>query len=292
MKLEFVEFCVCCGSNKISKSPSILMPFVSDRALNIKPLKIDKSFGLKTIPNGVSYQFVNSSLCKECGLLFCDLRFNDEQITNLYSGYRGLAYNRLREKYEPGYTKQNSKMKKGISYVSEREEFIEKFLQKKSSLNILDWGGNDGKNTPFNNFSNNVFLYDPSDIDIKSKNNIQRVNKNTFSKYKYDLITCNHVLEHIPFPIDTLKLFAKVLKKKGIVYIEVPCEKIVETSLPLMPDPVKKKYWHEHINFFSEKSLIKLLTSSGYEVVNIAISKTYAEGNFDSFWKIVARLKH
>lgn len=291
MKLEFIEFCVCCGSDNITKSPAILMPFVSDRALNIKPLKIDKSFGLKTIPNGTSYQSVNSTLCNECGFLFCDLRFNDTQIKNLYTGYRGRAYNNLRDKYEPGYSKQNSKMKKGISYISEREDFIEKFLRKKSLLNILDWGGNDGKNTPFNNINNNVFLYDPSEIELKIKNKIHRVDKNTVSNYKYDLITCNHVLEHIPFPKDTLKLFSKVLKKNGIVYIEVPCEKIIETSLPLNPDPSKKKYWHEHINFFSEKSLIKLFISSGFDVVDIAISKTYAEGNFDSFWKIVTKLK-
>jgi hypothetical protein len=49
--------------------------------------------------------------------------------------------------------------------------------------------------------------------------------------------------------------------------LEVPLEAIFQEQKTSLPRGRKKKHWHEHINFFSQKSLVKLVQSCGLEVL-------------------------
>lgn len=46
----------------------------------------------------------------------------------------------------------------------------------------------------------------------------------SFSNKSFDIITCNHTLEHSPNPEQVLSEIYRLLKKNGIVLIEVPIE--------------------------------------------------------------------
>ena len=64
------------------------------------------------------------------------------------------------------------------------------------------------------------------DIDVSTNaDKIKKIhildNINSF-KHKFDVITMFHVLEHIPYQIDTLKVLKSKLKNKGKIIIEVP----------------------------------------------------------------------
>jgi hypothetical protein len=58
------------------------------------------------------------------------------------------------------------------------------------------------------------------------------------------------------------------MSKSTKLFIEVPFE-----SLMISGDEDKilsmKRHWHEHINFFSEKSIKTLITNAGFEVLNL-----------------------
>jgi len=287
MKFIQSEQCLCCDSRDIKSSPAVLMPFVAHRIFGYEPIEIDATWELQTIKNGVLYTRVNSLCCQNCGFLFLDLRFTENQTIRLYDNYRDKNYEELRDSYEPGYKKRNSNLVEGINYLEERESFIKPFLGSQDSLNILDWGGNDGLNTPFNRKHNNIFLYDPSEVKSIDVDKIRKVNLNNFDEHEYDLIVCNHVLEHVTYPDEVLNNFKKVLLKGGHIYLEVPRERLVAESNSLIPDYIKKRHWHEHINFFTEKSLIKLFEKTDLNICSIELSNTDAPGNFDSFWKII-----
>ena len=142
--------CVCCGSKALAKSPAILMPFVAHRVFGWKPVVIDDSWGLKTIRNGTAYTICNSVYCSDCGFLFLDIRFSEEELKSLYDGYRDKQYTDLREIYEPGYTTRNDSLNAGINYIADIETFLSPYLS--FPISILDWGGDTGKNTPFTPF--------------------------------------------------------------------------------------------------------------------------------------------
>jgi hypothetical protein len=244
--------CVCCDSQNLASSPAILMPFVSHRALNCPPAVIDESWGLKTIPNGTAYQLASSLLCEDCGLLFLNIRFSDLEMNRLYRNYRDEEYTELREQYEPGYRIRNQCLLEGGTYLDVVEDFLKPYVT--NNFTVLDWGGDTGKNTPFKSVAQHVDIYDVSGIDPAP--GITRVDKHTATTKKYSLIVCMQVLEHTPFPETVLLDIKKAMSEKTILYLEVPNEDLIRSGTP--NPQAAKRHWHEHINFFSHKSIFAL----------------------------------
>lgn len=222
--MKLATECICCGSNELDKWKAEVMPFVADR---------------------VSLDFVdcNSLRCRNCGVTFLDLRYDDDQIKALYKGYRDEDYIAQRERYEDGYRLRQIGFSGGLPYVAQIEEFLASYPHSK----ILDWGGGSGINTPFREISADV--YDISGVQPE-------YGKLTDRPGKYDLIVFANVIEHTPNPGKELERIKKHLKKGGILYIEVSLD-----------DATDKKRWHEHINIFTGQSLLKLAKRCGLDVI-------------------------
>ncbi|MBN1592196.1 MAG: class I SAM-dependent methyltransferase [Candidatus Coatesbacteria bacterium] len=81
----------------------------------------------------------------------------------------------------------------------------------------------------------------------------------------YDIVTSNHVLEHIVQPVEFMKEIRRVLKSDGFACIEVPGE---FDNLPYMlnslMDTIKtRSTFSPHINYFDIMSLRNLFQKSG-----------------------------
>lgn len=253
--------CVCCGSEELDRSPAVLMPFISHRVYNWAPVEIDASWGLKTIKPGYAYSLCNSLQCQKCGFLFLDIRFSPQEMEYLYRDYRGVEYTQLREHYEPGYTNRNNELNKGINYLKEVENFLLPYTGTPSS--ILDWGGDTGINTPFSSSAKTVHIFDISEKSVIPR--AQRVSRKEADQNDYDLIACCGVIEHVPYPEKLLNDIRSVMSKKSLLYVDAPFEKIMHDK---RADACRqKKHWHEHINFFSEKSLEILADRCGLKII-------------------------
>jgi len=281
--MQIATACICCNSARLYSSPAILMPFISHRIFNWRPTLISEKWKLNTIKSGKAYSVCNSLLCMDCNLLFLDMRFDDQELGKLYYNYRDENYSNLRNKYEPGYKLINKVQNLPINYVKKVENFLSPFFT--SSINILDFGGDDGKNTPFKDTQNLIHIYDISKK--PSVKNLKKVNKSNMLK-KYNLVILSQVIEHVSYPQLIINEIKKLLNKNSILYIELPLEKLMNKMW--RGREVKKKeqlmclknkrHWHEHINFYSKKSLIKLFNSCGLKIIkmNILPIKVYKSG--------------
>jgi hypothetical protein len=252
------------------------MPFVAHRTFGWEPVTIDNTWGLSTIKNGKAYSICKSLYCDDCGLLFLDIRFSENELSNLYEDYRGKEYNQLREKYEQGYTLRNINLNAGITYIKDIEDFLISHLI--FPISILDWGGDTGKNTPFKDKTETFDIYEISNK--KVIDGAKRVSKKEVNSKKYKLIVCSNVLEHVPYPSDLLSDIIKSMDKESILYIEVPIESVTlnhQSDLHIL-----MKHWHEHINFYSEKSLYSLVENVGLEVKEFKRLQVKDVGQ--SFW--------
>lgn len=278
--------CLCCGSTELIRSPAIIMPFVADRALDSPPVLIDESWGLATIPKGVAYSLCHSLGCKKCGFIFLDLRFSDAEMSMLYKDYRGEEYTTLREKYEPGYRARNVSLNNGVSFIKEVEDFLAPHLT--FPAKILDWGGDTGVNSPFASSRSLLHIYD-----ISNKSVIEgavAVDLETVKQNNYSLLVCSQVLEHVPYPAEILQSIAGVVSSDTVVYIELPVEKIILQEHDVGQAVLKKRHWHEHINFFTEHSLKSLLNFCGFEVLELKISGVPMNGGLIKIYQLAAKL--
>jgi len=262
---RIAQQCPCCTNSDLSSSPAILMPFISHRAFNWTPVEIDDSWGLNSIKNGYAYSICNSLLCKKCGFLFLDIRFTDDETSRLYANYREEEYTKLRDFYEPGYAARNDDLNIGYGqkYVKDIECFLKPHLE--LPVSILDWGGDTGKNTPFKDKNKLFDIYDISNNEPIEEAKI--ISKEEAYTNEYDLIICSNVLEHVAYPHKILEEIIPCMDNDSLLYIEVPHENLIineKNNLHL-----KKKHWHEHINFYTLESLKSLIDNSGLELIDV-----------------------
>lgn len=163
---------------------------------------------------------------------------------------------------------ENEKLFRNI--FTKRFELINRYINKKEK--VLDIG-----------CSNGVFLdickehgwqtygVEPSLSGKESERKGHKVSrfffeKSTFPKAYFDLVIMNHTLEHFKDADFVLKKINSILKKDGILFIDVPnagglLSKIMGDKWPYrLPD--------EHKYQFTKDSLTKYITYNGFKIVH------------------------
>jgi hypothetical protein len=264
--------CICCLSDNLLKSQSVLSPFFSYKLFNYKPFKIRKN-QFRDLSPGTSYYLSCSVECLNCSMLFLDLRFFDNELKLYYKNYQSKSFFQQRIKFEKSF---NLRLKKfnnsGIIssgktyYISNLEEYIKEIAGEPNIM--LDYGSGEGKGTLFKkNKQVKKILYDPFQ-NKKSNFVISNKEKNVKEKkIQFDLIILRNVLEHVSFPKEVLNIIKKISCKKTFFFIEVPKEKILNNYKRKFMYK-KKKIWTEHINIFTKESLLKLIRINNFKLID------------------------
>jgi len=75
---------------------------------------------------------------------------------------------------------------------------------------------------------------------------------------KYDIITLNKVIEHVPNPLDMLIKARESLNPNGFIYIEVP-----DGEVAVKYGPGREEFFIDHFHIFSLSSLNNLILQAG-----------------------------
>jgi ubiquinone/menaquinone biosynthesis C-methylase UbiE len=102
-----------------------------------------------------------------------------------------------------------------------------------------------------------------------------------FQDESYDFVWARHVIEHSIFPYFTLAEFARVLRKGGLLYLEVPAP---ETSCHHERNP-------NHYSVLNSSAWTSLLERSGFSILeNAHFSFTTGMGP-DEYWGFICTKK-
>ena len=263
--------CEICANPLIFSANVVVSPWI--RSLGVNRKRVSK------------YMY-----CGTCSSGFFDYRYSDDEMSRIYSNYRGENYLNIRLKWEPWYNKAFNEEHDSAEFISMRQESLYQFLHKflpNIPKTVVDVGGDRGQYIPsFGQTESYV-------IESSSKNLVNGIKRLSSLEEisRCDLVLYSHVLEHVANPKDEV---IKLLQHCEFVYVEVPYgapeidksrKSRIRFALKLLSS-FSPKFWRkfskpatgrksqkgvliqsEHINFFSENSFKALAEKLGLEVV-------------------------
>jgi SAM-dependent methyltransferase len=92
---------------------------------------------------------------------------------------------------------------------------------------------------------------------------------------RYSVISMADVLEHMPFPKQSLSAAKRLLRPEGVLFVSMPNYNCL--AWRLLDSANLNPYWAEleHFHNFSRTRLYTLLSEFGFEVVHYAVSERY-----------------
>jgi SAM-dependent methyltransferase len=277
--------CFCCDGTDFKEFGALIAPFVA-------------SYIWKTSPR------VTLLLeCRSCGFRFFQERFSKDEIARLYADYRSERYWKARHACEPWYTRAiNDGIGGSPAEITFRKKLSGSFIKEHSlgasMASVLDWGGDRGQFIP-DDFANK-YVFDVSGV--QPLDGIVAISsERELGGMHFDVVMLAHVLEHLSDPRSVLQTIRPKLAAGGLLFVEVPYERYdlrfakrssaftsylgivaahpgkllmaldffstaCRVRFGVVP-PLGFPKLHEHINFFNEASLSKLLEATGYRVL-------------------------
>ena len=177
------------------------------------------------------------------------------------------------EMYGDNYGYMSSLNKSMITHLKLKAISLKKRFNLKKKNNILDIGSNDGT---FLSFFDKKFKLIGCDPTIKKFSKHYRkdiikyplfFSSKLFKDQKFNLITSISMFYDLPDPLNFAKEINSILHKDGIWHIE----------LRYMPMMIKNRSYdticHEHLEYYSLKSLKYLLDKAGLKIINLSFNQ-------------------
>ena len=226
-----------------------------------------------------SYQDVVRQIvkCDDCGFIYRSPSLDSNDLNILYEKFRDMS---IRNESPDEYFDRITSLPESESENYQKILWIQKHLVDSlpDTGSILDVGCGGG--VFLNSFQKifynwNLFGVEPTTAfaDLANRRASAKVlncnyNSGLFSS-KFDLVTCNQVLEHVIDPISFLKELKNDLKSSGILYLEVPDVSDFDT---LPPD--HDRFHMQHLSIFSIKTLERACSVAGFSLIHSSIEKT------------------
>lgn len=257
------------SSKKINSSKC---PICQQKSLELKfvyqkPPKNEVDFGIP-----LNKYFREYLKCKVCGHFYSTVKnLNPE---TLYKGdFNDSIYKKNLNKAFKKIIKLPKKNSDNFYRLKRIENFCKKFFKDYRNISVLDVGSGLGV-FPYSVKKKGLKIdcIDPDQRSVDHLNNKLKIKavcgdflKIKYKK-KYNIVTFNKVLEHVQKPSSLLNHTKKFIKKKSLVYIELPDGELASIS---QKGKFCEEFFIDHIHVFSATSLSLLITNCGFKLLNM-----------------------
>jgi len=211
----------------------------------------------------------NLEICTKCGYVSQNPALSEDYLKNYYLD--NYVINNYEGTYEKIYNESLLPAKARIKYLTDNDlitniartleigpgagAMINLLLEKGAEVTVIE---------PDNNAA--IWLKNFDAIIYNGFfNDIYRLKRLKWVKNPFDCIILIHILEHIKNPLEFLKKLHTILKKKGLIVVEVP-----NIKRPYSDEYCWKAFCDPgHLHYFSKNSLFNILCKSGFDVISI-----------------------
>lgn len=115
------------------------------------------------------------------------------------------------------------------------------------------------------------------DINSPHADQVMDIRKIEYPDETFDVVICNHVLEHIPEDDIAMKELFRVLKHQGFAIIQVPIARGIEKTIedPSVTEPRERERLfgqYDHVRIYSDKDYIHRLEDAGFWVERVPVN--------------------
>lgn len=260
----------------------------NDKLIEYVNCNLCNSNSTKSIMNVDGYNIVK---CKECGLVYVNPRLKQKKLHEIYKkDYFSNSAFKFKKLGLYGYEKYLEEEDYIKATFNERLKIINSYSKKARLLDIgcalgffLEIARNDGWNAQGLEIAKFAYEYATNKLELPVMN--KTLEEAKFKSDSFDVVTIFDVIEHLPNPNGTIKEIRRILKPNGLIAITTP-------NIGSIPAKLLGKNWEEikrvreHIYFFSENTLKKML-----EVNKFKVLKTESAGRFFSVKSAIDRGK-
>ena len=229
------------------------------------PLCNSKTYKKFWVKDG--FQYVK---CQKCEFVYVNPRLNKKSLFEFYNGPWVKVYNS--KKF---YSENEVVEKNNIRNLMEIKSIIK-------NGKLLEIGCGDGHFLQMarDNFHFEVFgvELDPETSEYaRTKRGLANIKTGAFENIYYsenlfDIVYMNDVLEHLQNPHQILVECYKILKKGGLIVINVP--NVDGLIYRFVGEKHTCVFGFEHLNFFSDKTLSTVLREIGFDVNKIIMNSS------------------
>jgi len=217
--------------------------------------------------------------CENCGLTFIGSELDEKELSRYYpkKEYYSLNENYIEtlklKIYETYYNKKFSSKK--ILFLPLKFMVRKIFLKKGGKF--LDIGCGDGKFLKLiKSFGMDCYGVEPNNVENIREKMLNILNRNLkyvrFKKNFFDVISLNHVLEHLDNPTEIFKEIHRILKPNGKVIIATP--NINSFSAKFFGNKWFQLDTPRHLFLYSEDTLKKYAKKEGFKIKEIKYNST------------------
>ncbi|MBR1736317.1 MAG: class I SAM-dependent methyltransferase [Firmicutes bacterium] len=199
-------------------------------------------------------------LCDECGYIFTQNPFTQEQLDQRYKVFSKVEYDVTEIHTDYNYLTQCQRQKYFISESIDMSGVKSVFEVGAASGFNLSVYKSDGVACKGVEPSKNNCLSAKYNYDIELFNGTFEEYKNAAEKEKFDLILLSMVLEHIVDPASFIHDCAEINSR--YIFIEVPTLDVKPVEEPM------GMFCEEHVSIFTLDSLSELMTRAGYRLIS------------------------
>ncbi len=218
----------------------------------------------------LSKEYFTIMECTECSFLFTNPRPSPEDLPKYYISSEYISHTDAKKKFSDH-----------LYFLVKRYMFQRKLNVLKKSVNnpslkshpILDFGCATGDFVLFlNRVGVKAIGYEPekSAVIKANKKGIHVIDHisdlyNKKHKKQFSIITLWHVFEHLPDPIEKIRLFKYLLNENGIIVLALPNyqsfdAKLYNTNWAAWDLP-------RHLNHFNEKTISSFMKEKGFSLI-------------------------
>ena len=228
-----------------------------------------------------SGDYLRTVICRECGLIWTDLRSSIDEVKAFYSGgyrkeYKGKAKPRLKHIY------------RDANEAIRRFRFLNDIVAEGDR--ILDVGAGTG-----------VFVYVLRELGYNAEGIEPDEAYSLYCREEFgipirtcfleeyqmtdffDIVTMHHVLEHFADPYSALKKIWLLMKKNAFLIVEVP------NAEDIRQDP-KHRYHKAHLYTFNPETLTSIVRKAGFTARKITVGSL--NGNISAIFQRMETYDH